>query len=126
MKTIHNKDAEKEKSVEFQAYYRDLCEDEIANSIIKNYELGYDDFVNDPSKLGVPRYMLNIPNAEDNSDVEPNGEQIEFNEDYYNNVKKVKVKELILKVGQDTASKYGYDLTDPSSVDDIEISKKCE
>lgn len=122
MKTIHNYDGEEEISADsktFSEYFESLCEDEIANVIINNYTLSYTNFVEKPEKLGVPRYMLKLHNSDDYT--LEGIHAIDFTEEYYNNAKANKVKELIFNCGKSTANQYGYKLVAPSGITEIKI-----
>ena len=119
-KTIHSENEELDKEVTYQNYYRTLCEEVIANTIISNYSLEYSDFVSDLSCFGIPTWMfVQDPN---HSTVE-GIDKIDFTETYYNSLKEDKIKDLIFESASNTANKYGYKLTLPSKAEDLEIAK---
>lgn len=125
-KTVHNADKSKEESLTYQEYYRNLCEENIADSIINNYTLTYKDFSDaidgssrSSSRLfGFPTWMF----VQDPTPV-TGIEKIDFTEEYYNNAKENRIKELALQAASNTTNKYGYRLNRPETVEDLEIEK---
>ena len=100
-KVIHSSEKESEKT--FQVYYKGLCEEEIAKSIINQYYRDYEDFSKNLGFLGVPSYMFK------QSEVKAEGvELINFTEAYYDEVKQNEVEKLALQAAKDKAKKYGY------------------
>ena len=107
-KTVHNAEKAKEESLEYPVYYRNICEEEIANSIISKYTLTYEDFTKDLSKLGVPTRML----VQDPKQTVVEGID-----------KEKSIKKLALQAASDTTNKYGYKLTKPAEAEELEIQK---
>lgn len=119
-KTVHSADKTKEESLEYPVYYRNICEEEIANSIISKYTLTYEDFTKDLSKLGVPTWML----VQDPKQTVVEGiQKIDFTLEYYNESKEDSIKKLALQAASDTTNKYGYKLIEPAEAEELEIQK---
>ena len=117
---IHSADKTKEESLEYPVYYRNICEEEIANSIISKYTLTYEDFTKDLSKLGVPTWML----VQDPKQTVVEGiQKIDFTLEYYNESKEDSIKKLALQAASDTTNKYGYKLIEPAEAEELEIQK---
>jgi hypothetical protein len=119
-KTIHGN---LDKTVTYQDYYYALCEEQIANAIVSNYTYTYDDFVADICKLGVPEFMIKI-NGQTCYEVQKI-EQIDFTEEYYNEVKKRKVREMALDAAQKIANMYGFDVKVGNCSDCGECDVEC-
>lgn len=113
-KTIHSESANVEEFKTFQAYFSDLCKEEVANAIMR-YD--YETLSQNLSFLGVPEWMIKQSGQEVG-----NVSQIDFTEEYYNTVKSQKVREKILENAKNTANEYGYKLTAPADISDITIS----
>lgn len=113
-KTIHSESSDGEEFKTFQKYFSDLCEEEVANAIMR-YD--YDTLNQNLSFLGVPEWMI-----KQSGHAVGNVTQIDFTEEYYNTVKSPKVREKILENAKNTANEYGYDLTAPADINDITIS----
>ena len=113
-KTIHSEKSDGEKFKTFQEYFSDLCEEEVANAIMR-YD--YDTLNQNLSFLGVPEWMI-----KQSGHAVGNVSQIDFTEVYYNTVKSQKVREKILENAKNTANEYGYKLTAPADISGITIS----
>lgn len=119
-KTVHSTNGEPDVEMSYQEYFRMLCGKEIADSIINNYTLVYSDFANNLDKLGVPVWILEQNPAQ----TEVEGiEKIDFTEEYYNESKENRIKELVLESASKTTDKYGYKLTKPEKAEELEIEK---
>jgi hypothetical protein len=118
-KTIHSTSGGTDKSMTYQAYYRELCEKAISDSIIANYTWTYDDFANNLSRLGVPTWIF----TQDPTIVEGIA-KINFTREYYNASKEKRVKELAYSSACDIVDRYGYKLTTPAKAEDLVITKK--
>ena len=104
-KVIHSSENESEKT--FQVYYKELCEEEIAKSIINQYYRDYEDFSKNLGFLGVPSYMFKQSEVKAQMEDEE-VERIDFTEAYYDKVKQNEVEKLALQAAKDKAKKYGY------------------
>jgi hypothetical protein len=122
-KTVHSTTGAADRSITYPAYYRELCEKAIADSLITNYTLTYTDFTNNLSKLGVPTWILN----QDPNETPVTGiEKIDFTQAYYNTSKEKRIKELAYESACNVVDKYGYKLTSPAKAEDLTIAKKEE
>jgi len=108
LKTIHKKSGDESKT--FQDYYRDECENTIGEAIINNYTLGYEDFVDQPSRLGVPRFMLEFGVPADSNYSVSGITKISLRAEDYNNYKNKEVRKKALASAEQTANKYGYEV----------------
>lgn len=106
MKTIHGDD---ETCVNYNDYYKTLCEDTIKESLTSKVYYTYEDYVNHPEFLDVPRWMLKLE-GEANSEIVPD-KQITFSREYYEAKKKEGVGELAMASASETAFRYGYKIT---------------
>lgn len=113
-KAIHSESADGEEFITFQAYFSGLCEEEVADAIMR-YD--YNTLSQNLSFLGIPEWMIKQSGQE-----VVNVAQIDFTEAYYNTVKSQKVREKILENAKNTANEYGYDLTKPADIGEITIS----
>jgi len=118
-KTIHSTSGGTDKSMTYQAYYRELCEKAISDSIIANYTWTYADFANNLSRLGVPTWIF----TQDPTRV-TGITKINFTEEYYNTSKEKRVKELAYSSACNIIDRYGYKLTTPAKAEDLVITKK--
>ena len=118
-KTIHSTSGGTDKSMTYQAYYRELCEKAISDSIIANYAWTYADFANNLSRLGVPTWIF----TQDPTKV-TGITKINFTREYYNASKEKRVKELAYSSACDVVDRYGYKLTTPAKAENLEITKK--
>lgn len=118
-KTIHSTSGGTDKSMTYQAYYRELCEKAISDSIISNYTWTYDDFANNLSRLGVPTWIF----TQDPTLV-TGITKINFTREYYNASKEKRVKELAYSSACDVVDRYGYKLTTPAKAENLVIEKK--
>ena len=118
-KTVHSTSGGADKSMEYQAYYRELCEKAISDSIIGNYTWTYDDFANNLSRLGVPTWIF----EQDPTKV-TGITKINFTREYYNASKEKRVKELAYSSACDVVDRYGYELKTPEKAEDLVIEKK--
>lgn len=118
-KTIHSTSGGTDKSMTYQAYYRELCEKAISDSIIANYTWTYADFANNLSRLGVPTWIF----TQDPTLV-TGITKINFTEEYYNASKEKRVKEMAYSSACDIVDRYGYKLTTPAKAEDLVITKK--
>lgn len=118
-KTIHSTSGDADKSMTYQAYYRELCEKAISDSIIANYTWTYDDFANNLSRLGVPTWIF-----EQDPTIVTDIEKIDFTREYYNASKEKRVKELAYSSACDVVDRYGYKLTTPAKAENLVIEKK--
>lgn len=118
-KTIHSTSGGTDKSMTYQAYYRELCEKAISDSIIANYTWTYADFANNLSRLCVPTWIF----TQDPTLV-TGITKINFTEEYYNTSKEKRVKELAYSSACDIVDRYGYMLTTPAKAEDLVITKK--
>jgi hypothetical protein len=119
-KTIHESP---ERIVTYQDYYHALCEEQIANAIIDNYTYTYDNFLADICRLGVPEFMLKI-NGQTCYEVQKI-EQIDFTEEYYNEVKRRKVRQLALNGARNIANMYGFNVKIGDCSDCGECDVEC-
>lgn len=122
-KTVHSEDGEEDITISYSKYYRMLCEKEIAKSIMNYYTYDYQYFINHPNKLNVPVWILSIDPTEVTG---LEGGKIVFTENYYNDAKENSIKSLILHSAKSTANNYGYELTNPSKEEDLEIEEITE
>lgn len=113
-KTIHSSTGETEMT--FQAYFKELCEDEIYNGVLNHFDKNFTWFNKHINALGVPLYMI----AGKGYTV-TGVEQITFNSSYLTTLKKKIVKDEVEKAASNKANEYGYKLTDDSK---IEVEKK--
>ena len=118
-KTIHSTSGDADKSMTYQAYYRELCEKAISDSIIANYTWTYADFANNLSRLGVPTWIFT-----QDPTVVTGVAKINFTEEYYNASKEKRVKELAYSSACDVVDRYGYKLTTPAKAENLVIEKK--
>jgi len=118
-KTIHSTSGGTDKSMTYQAYYCELCEKVISDSIIVNYTWTYDDFANNLGRLGVPTWIF-----KQDPTLVTGITKIDFTEEYYNASKEKRVKELAYSSACDVADRYGYKLTTPAKAEDLVITKK--
>ena len=126
-KTIHSTSGDADKSMTYQAYYRELCEKAISDSIIANYTWTYADFANNLSRLGVPTWMITLiaPDGDHSKEATVEGiDKIYFSESYYNESKEKRVKELAYSSACDIVDRYGYKLTTPAKAENLVITKK--
>lgn len=105
-KTVHGEGGAGCKTVEFTAYYKSLCEEQIANTITQTLEYDYTDYSRNPGLLGVPEWVVDSSYTVDPTDV-----QIDFSEKYYDKAKKDKVAELAMEAAVKVANRYGYDVS---------------
>ena len=118
-KTIHSTSGDADKSMTYQAYYRELCEKAISDSIIANYTWTYNDFANNLSRLGVPTWIF-----EQDPTIVTDIEKIDFTREYYNASKEKRVKEMAYSSACDIVDRYGYKLTTPAKAENLVITKK--
>lgn len=118
-KTIHSTSGGTDKSMTYQAYYRELCEKAISDSIIANYTWTYADFANNLSRLGVPTWIFT-----QDPTVVTGIAKINFTREYYNASKEKRVKELAYSSACDVVDRYGYKLTTPAKAENLVIEKK--
>lgn len=118
-KTVHSTSGDADKSMTYQAYYRELCEKAISDSIIANYTWTYADFANNLSRLGVPTWIF----TQDPTIVE-GIDKIDFTKEYYNASKEKRVKEMAYSSACDIVDRYGYELKTPEKAEDLVITKK--
>lgn len=116
-KVIHSSEKESEKT--FQVYYKGLCEEEIAKSIINQYYRDYEDFSKNLGFLGVPSYMFKQSEVKAQMEDEE-VELIDFTKAYYDKVKQNEVEKLALQAAKDKAKKYGYKVLN----DDLTVEKE--
>lgn len=119
-KTIHSTSGGTDESMTYQAYYRELCEKAISDSIIANYNWTYDDFANNLSRLGVPTWIF----TQDPTIVTPENTKINFTKEYYDTAKVKRIKEMAYSSACDVVDRYGYELTAPAKAENLEITKK--
>ena len=119
-KTVHSTNGEPDEEMTFPDYYRMICEEEIAKTIINYYTYNYDDFASKLSRLNIPVWMLEQDPAKTKVD---GVEKINFTEEYYNESKEKSIKKLALESASKTTNRYGYKLTKPAKVEDLEIEK---
>lgn len=113
--------ANNETTQELGAYFNELCVEAVKEAVMQNYLYTYEDFLENPKKLGIPLYMISSQGytlEAGNSGVE----QIEFTREFYNSIKEEGVRERCYKAAQDTAKKYGYEFT--TDFEDITVEKK--
>jgi hypothetical protein len=113
-KTIHSSTGETE--MEFQAYFKKLCEDEIYNDVLSHFDKNFTWFSKHLNALGVPLYMI----AGKGYTV-TGVEQITFNSSYLTTLKNKIVKDEVKKAADSKSDEFGYKLTDDSK---IEVEKK--
>ena len=118
-KTIHSTSGGTDKSMTYQAYYRELCEKAISDSIIANYTWTYADFANNLSRLGVPTWIF----TQDPTLV-TGITKINFTEEYYDTDKEKRIKEMAYSSACDVVDRYGYELKTPEKAEDLVIEKK--
>lgn len=118
-KTIHSTSGGTDKSMTYQAYYRELCEKAISDSIIANYTWTYADFANNLSRLGVPTWIFT-----QDPTVVTGIAKINFTEEYYDTAKVKRIKEMAYSSACDIVDRYGYELTTPEKAEDLVIKKK--
>lgn len=119
-KTVHSTSGDADKSMTYQAYYRELCEKAISDSIIANYTWTYDDFANNLSRLGVPTWIF----TQDPTRVTPENTKINFTKEYYDAAKVKRIKEMAYSSACDVVDRYGYELKTPEKAEDLVIKKK--
>ena len=119
-KTIHSTSGGTDKSMTYQAYYRELCEKAISDSIIANYTWTYADFANNLSRLGVPTWIF----TQDPTIVTPENTKINFTKEYYDTAKVKRIKEMAYSSACDVVDRYGYELKTPAKAENLEIEKK--
>lgn len=118
-KTVHSTSGDADKSMTYQAYYRELCEKAISDLIIANYTWTYDDFANNLSRLGVPTWIFT-----QDPTVVTGIAKINFTEEYYDTAKEKRIKEMAYSSACDVVDRYGYKLTTPAKAEDLVITKK--
>jgi len=126
-KTIHSTSGGTDESMTYQAYYRELCEKAISDSIIANYTWTYNDFANNLSRLGVPTWMITLiaPDGDHSREATVEGiDKIYFSESYYNESKEKRIKEMAYSSACDVVDRYGYELKTPTKAEDLVITKK--
>ena len=107
MKSVHAEKQADEKSITFQEYYRELCLEQITDTIINNYTLDYAYYRDNLGEFGIPLFMF----AQDLRPV-TGIDKINFTEDLYNSLKQQRIKELSLEAAEKVANKYNYHVTD--------------
>ena len=103
-KTVHDDD---ETEITFQEYYGNLIEAEISDLVKTYFSKNFSWFKDNLVGLGIPAYALK------NNGFSVSGEgfeQIDFNEDYFNEVKAEVVKEEIRRKANEVLDTYKYEL----------------
>lgn len=104
-KTVHNEDSETE--ITFQEYYGNLVQKEILELVKTYFSKTFTWFAENLVGLGIPAYAL----KNNGFTVSDEGfEQIDFNEDYFNEVKAEVVKEEIRRKAHEVLDAYKYEL----------------
>lgn len=90
-------------------YYKQLCINQIAESIRSYYTLDYNYFNSNRSKLGIPLWMFKdseygIKSNETVSDLE----QIDFTEEIFNKYKELAVENYIIDESEKIIAKYSF------------------
>ena len=119
-KTIHSTDGEDDKEMTYQDYYRELCIEQMSDSIIANYTMSYAEIIRNIDVLSVPCWMVQFGCG---SHTLVGITQIPFQIDDYNTLKENKVKEFALESASKTADKYGYKLTKPAKASELQVEK---
>jgi hypothetical protein len=119
-KTIHKGKDEggQETTIEYQTYFHDLCEQQIADTIIFYYTKDFDYFDKHKDIFYVPSWIFSDYTSGTVSGIT----QINFTSDEFNKMRKEKVKELIFDSAKNISNKYGYELTIPSKASDIKFN----
>lgn len=98
-----------ERDAYYYSYYRQLCINQIAESIRSYYTLDYSYFNSNRSKLGIPLWMFKdseygIKSNETASDLG----QIEFTEEFFNKYKELAVENCIIDESEKIIAKYSF------------------
>jgi hypothetical protein len=98
-----------ERDTYYYSYYKQLCINQIAESIRSYYTLDYNYFNSNRSKLGVPLWMFKdseygIKSNETVSDLE----QINFTEEFFNKYKELAVENCIIDESEKIIAKYSF------------------
>jgi len=101
----HGDDSEEE--ILFDAYFKNVCEDEIKMNAVKK-NLTFTDVKKNPSKLGVPLWMLTVDSEQVDPKYKVDDIQINITQDSFDTYKREGLVEIATEQANNFLKQYGY------------------
>lgn len=116
-KTVHGEDGDEKTT--YGDYYKSLCEERLQELILVYYDKDFQWFEKHLEDFDIPFYMFKKEGVTVSSNEDAEFEVIDFNEEYFDNLKVESVKNAALNAANEVANKYQYIVDE----DNFEIKK---